>query len=77
MTTGQLQLAVQSALTLQERFPAQAGDAWQLLVLLTQCWPAGMAAPVAAWWTGWSSVSTTVPPSWNTMGTPIGRPCNR
>ena len=25
MTTGQLQLAVQSALTLQERFPAQAG----------------------------------------------------
>ncbi len=48
MTTGQLQLAVQSALTLQERFPAQAGDAWQLLVLLTQCWPAGMAAPAVA-----------------------------
>ncbi|MGE6294573.1 hypothetical protein [Aeromonas media] len=48
MTAGQYQLAVQCALTLQEAFPAQAGDAWQLLTLLTQCWPAGMAAPAVA-----------------------------
>lgn len=48
MATGQHQLAVQSALTLLETFPAQAGDAWQLLELLTFCWPAGMAAPGVA-----------------------------
>ena len=48
MTAGQHQLAVQCALTLQETFPAQAGDAWQLLTLLTHCWPTGMAAPAVA-----------------------------
>ena len=41
-------MAIQYGLTLLEEFPALPGDAWQLLTLLTQCWPAGMAAPAVA-----------------------------
>ncbi|MFM1715043.1 response regulator [Aeromonas salmonicida] len=46
--SGQHQLAVQYAMTLQEEFPALPGDAWQLLELLQLCWPAGMPAPKVA-----------------------------
>ena len=46
--SGQHQLAVQYALTLQEELPALPGDAWQLLELLQLCWPAGMPAPKVA-----------------------------